>query len=91
MGHNKTAAWIEAGIIRDLDAIAYIESAKLDITCDDTYIGSYLNFVARHNKFIDNNVTYLFSQPVCDYSRCYRLLCTWNVTVDKNLIPGFGT
>ena len=33
-----TVVWIEAGIIRDLGAIACIESAKSDITCNDTYI-----------------------------------------------------
>ena len=50
-------AWIEIGIVRDLDAIASIESAKLDITCNDTYIVSCLHFPpARHNKYIDNNV-----------------------------------
>ena len=51
-----TAAWIEVGIIRDLDAIASIESAKSDITCNDTYIVSCLHYAARHNNFIDNNV-----------------------------------
>ena len=51
-----TVASIEAGIIRDVDAIACIESAKLDITCNDTYIISCLHFSARHNKFIGNNV-----------------------------------
>ena len=38
-------AWIEVGI-RDLDAIASIESAKSDITCNDTYIISCLHFSA---------------------------------------------
>ena len=50
---GKTA---EAGIIRDLDAIACIESAKSDITYNDSYVVSSLNFAAYHNNFIDNNV-----------------------------------
>ena len=61
-----TVAWIEVGIIRDLDAIASIESAKSDITCNDTYIVRCLNSSARHNKFIDNNVNlpYITTRPI---------------------------
>ena len=51
-----TGAQIEAGTIRDLDATAFIESEKSDITCNDTQIVSCLHFAARHNNFIDNNV-----------------------------------
>ena len=63
--HGITVAWIEAGIIRDLDAIACIESAKSDITCYDSYIVSFLNFVARHNKFIDNNINLRYVHNLC--------------------------
>ena len=51
-----TVVWIEAGIIRDLGTIACIESAKSDITCNDTYIVSFLHFSARCHMLIDNNV-----------------------------------
>ena len=89
--NEKTADWIEAGIIRDLDAITRIESAKSDITCNDTYIVSCLHYTARHHKFIDNNV----NVP-------YFTTCVWQLQVISpiiyvkcdswnNLLPEFGT
>ena len=46
-----TVARIEAGIIRDLDAIACIESAKSDTTCNDTYIVNDLNVILPFSQF----------------------------------------
>ena len=44
--YGITVAWVEAGIIQGLDAIACIESEKSDITCNDKYIVSCLHFVS---------------------------------------------
>jgi len=46
---RSTAALIEAGTIRDLDAIASIASAKSDITCNDT---SLVVCIFQHTKII---------------------------------------
>jgi len=70
---------IHAGIIWDLDAITSIESAKSDITCNDTYIVSCLNFAARHNNFIDNNVNLpYFTTRVWQQEVLSHILYTWN-------------
>ena len=63
------AAWIQEGKVRDLDAIACIESAKSDITCDDKYI------IFQH-AIINSQIimySYVISQLVYD-NKSYRLL-----------------